>query len=89
MDIQEKSKKLHEQARERISKEKPEETADRIKDSLSKREEAMKKIHKYQDEHGAPTQDEVDENFINNEANIDIDLEEFRDKDDEPEEGEE
>lgn len=83
MDIQETSKKLHEQAKERMTKETGEESAKRIKEALSKREKALEKIHEYQDEHGVPTQDEVDENFLNEEANLDIDLEEFRDKEDE------
>jgi len=60
-------------ARERLMKETPEETSKRRKGILSKREEALEKIQKYQERTGFPTEEETEEHFIANEAEMSYD----------------
>ena len=73
MDIEKKSKQLREKAKGRISKETSKQTYERIKKALSKREEALDKIYQYQDEHGVPTENEIEKHFLTEEANVDTD----------------
>ena len=80
MDMEKKAKELLEKAGEKIAKEDSKTTTKRLKNVLSKREEALKKVHDYQDKNGVPTADEVDKYFLNDEAGLDVDVEELHKK---------
>jgi len=69
--MEEQSEELRDKAKEKIKTETSEETADRIKGVLGKREEALEKIKEYQEKTGIPTEEEAEKHFIINEANMD------------------
>ena len=57
--------------------EKEEDTRKRMKDILSKRDQAVKHIEEYQDQTGIPQDPEIDGHFLSDE---DINLDEFKEK---------
>ena len=73
--IQQASKELLEKAACKKVGEKENETKERMKKIVLRRDSAIKAIEEYQDQTGIPSDDEIDSNFI---SDIDVSLEEFK-----------
>jgi hypothetical protein len=81
--LEQRSKIILAKASEKKSKEKIEDTKERLKKSLQPRDAAMQDIRRYQQQTGIPSIDEVDKHFLVNEAGEKISLNEFRSKENE------
>ena len=77
IDIQKASEIIRNKTSERKTSELESESKDRMKNILSKRDNAIKKIEEYQDKTVIPTDDEVDGTFLSKEAKINIKLDEY------------
>lgn len=62
-----------------------EESVTRIKNTLERREGAIGQVEEYQKETGIPSEEEVNEHFIKREMGLDVDLNEFNSKENNPE----
>lgn len=80
MDIEKTSESLRSKAAAKKSSENVDQTKNRLKDAVLKRDQAIKIIEDYQDSTGIPTDDEVDGNFLENESSTDLNLDEFKEQ---------
>lgn len=78
--IQEVSDSLRRKAGKKKVSENEDKTKKRLKKTLLRRDNAIKLIEEYQDDTGVPNDDEVDGSFLS-ESDIEIELNEFREKD--------
>jgi len=82
MDIQKSAEELRKKAGVKKLGEKEIDTKQRMKEAVARRDEAIKKIEGFQDQTGIPQDDEIDGSFLT-ESGIDLDLDEFREKENE------
>jgi hypothetical protein len=83
MDIDKVLEEQRKKASERKSLEREIDTKQRMKDVVLRRDEAVRKIEQYQDETGIPEDDEIDDNFLSKESDGSLDLNVFREKENE------
>lgn len=85
MDVQENADALRNKAGKKKTSEEEKETKERMKKTLSRRDQAIKAIEGHQDKTGIPTDNEVDGIFITDEAKVDLNLDEFQEKENDDE----
>ena len=82
MDMQERAEELRESVKEKHAGESEEQTKDRMRSTLSRRDNAMRAIQDYRERTGEPTEDETDGAFLS-ETGADIAVSDFKEREDE------
>ena len=78
MDMQEYSKKILEKAAKNKINETPEQTQNRVKITLEKRQQAVSKIENFQKQYGTPSKKETIDFFLQHETGLGLTLEELQ-----------